>query len=184
MGQKAEAVRAVLRPSGEPRALIDTLGVSDGRRVAGAERSTRRRARHYHPSRRAEHTRAVSQRRSSSTSEPERCLESMPMRLRSCSPSRWPASSPRAAASDRDAVQNVASTDARRRAGRPGHTLRPRTTPESEASRGPASSPTGIAFASPFDHAGHPSKAGPGVWAVRPGWVRGGYQAATGGPWA
>ena len=39
-------------------------------------------------------------------------------------------------------------------------------------------------FASPSDHAGHPVKAGPGVWAASQGWVRGGYQAATGGPWA
>ena len=36
----------------------------------------------------------------------------------------------------------------------------------------------------PLDHAGHPVKAGPGVWAVSQGSVRGGYQAATGGPWA
>jgi hypothetical protein len=73
-------------------ALIDTLGVSD---TVSPERSDLLGVedRHYRPPRRAEHTRAVSQRRSSSTPE-----------LRSCSPSRCPASSPQAAASARNAV--------------------------------------------------------------------------------
>ena len=88
-------------------ALIDTLG---GRDTVSPERSDLLGVedRHYHPPRRTEHTRAVSQRRSSSTPEPERVSESMPVRSRSGSSSRW-ASELGAAASARDAVHNVAS---------------------------------------------------------------------------
>jgi len=165
-------------------ALIDTLGGTD---AVLSERSDLRGVehRHYHPPRRAEHTRAVSQRRSSSTPEPERFLR------RAC---------------------RCGSGAALRVAGQRAHRGQPRrlgTLFHNVASHGPATSRrtsgshssaakrpevagqrrAGIAadwnaFASPFDHAGHPVKAGPGVWAVSRGWVRGGYQAATGAPWA
>ena len=84
-------------------ALIDTLGGTDTvlperSDLLGVEH------RHYHPPRRAEHTRAVSERDRARRPSPSGVSEGMPMRLRTCSPSRWPTSSPRAAASARDAV--------------------------------------------------------------------------------
>jgi hypothetical protein len=123
-------------------ALIDTLGGTD---AVLSERSDLRGVehRHYHPPRRAEHTRAVSQRRSSSTPEPERCLrehadavaellsESLANELTAGSrvgSGRWSTTSP--------------ATDRHR--GRPGHILRRRKDRRSQASAGPVSPATGM----------------------------------------
>ena len=76
------------------------------------------------------------------------------------------------------------ATDPRRHAGRPGQHSSPMKRREVASQRRAGIAGRLECSTSPSDHAGHPVKAGPGVWAASQGSVRGDYQAATGGPWA
>ena len=208
MGQKAEAVRAVLRPSGGPPRCIwfaktrtsagpvgtprkhhtpsaDRHARGNGHRIAGAERSTRRRTlssfTHLDvdstrvPSRSAieldARARAVSRRAADAVAD----LRSEPLTYELTVGSR--------VGSERCSTTSPA-TDPRRHAGRPGQHSSPMKRPEVASQRRAGIAGRLECFTSPSDHAGHPVKAGPGVWAASQGSVRGDYQAATGGPWA
>jgi hypothetical protein len=156
-----------------------------GRHVAGAERATRRRGTATITHVDVQSTRAPPRSDGGSTREPERVRRACPCGCGSCFPGRWPTRSPRAATTARDAVpKRRQPRTPGRHAGRPVTLFGPPKRPEVAGRR-----PAGIAADwNCFRIAPRPRRAPRkgGAWRLggESGWVRGGYQAATGGPWA